>query len=76
MCYAIPAKVLETIGDTAVVDYGGIRKEVNISLVDGISIGDYLLVHAGFAIEILERDAAKKALQAISSGLDRMKDKS
>jgi hydrogenase expression/formation protein HypC len=65
MCYAIPAKVTEIDGETAKVDYGGIFKTINISLVDSLSIGDYVLIHAGFAIEKLDLNHAKDALQII-----------
>ena len=50
MCYAIPAKILEINGETAKVDYGGVMKNVNICLLESLKIGDYILIHAGFAI--------------------------
>ncbi len=68
MCYAIPAVILEQDGDTAVVDYGGVRKKVNVRLVDA-GPGDYVLVHAGFAIEKLEKQSAKESLQIIRNQL-------
>lgn len=65
MCYAIPAKILEMNGDMAKVDYGGILKEVNISLVDDLEVGDYILIHAGFGMEKLDKEAAKDSLEII-----------
>jgi len=58
MCLAIPAKVLGIQGSTAQVDFGkGVTREVNVMLVDA-KVGDYVLVHAGYAIEVLdEKDA-------------------
>ena len=53
MCLAVPAKVVEITHDTAKLDYGGIIREANISLV-GPKIGDYVIVHAGYAIQILD----------------------
>lgn len=61
MCLAIPAKVLEITGDIAKVDFGGVTREVDVSLVD-TKKDDYVIVHAGFAIEVLEE---KDALDTI-----------
>jgi len=50
MCLAIPAKIIEVQGDVAKVDFGeGVLREVNVMLVDA-KIGEYVLVHAGYAI--------------------------
>jgi hydrogenase expression/formation protein HypC len=63
MCLAIPAKVLEKNGDFAKVDFGnGTLREINVALVD-VSIGEYVIVHAGFAIEVLDEAEAKETLQ-------------
>jgi len=62
MCLAIPAKVVEINGDTAKVDFGaGTMRDVNVSLVDA-KIGEYVIVHAGYAIEVLDRKAAEETL--------------
>ena len=62
MCLAIPAKVMSLIGDIANVDFGqGVLREVNVSLVEA-KIGDYVLVHAGYAIQIIEEQDAKETL--------------
>ena len=64
MCLAIPGKVVEIDGNKehAIVDYGeGTKRKVNISLVK-VKIGDYILVHAGFAIEILDEKEAQETL--------------
>ena len=63
MCLAIPAKVLEKNGDSAKVDFGGgTTREVNIALVD-VDIGQYVIVHAGFAIEVLDEVEANETLR-------------
>ena len=63
LCLAIPARVLEVNGDVAKVDFGqGVAREVNVMLVDAI-VGDYVLVHAGYAIEKLDQKAAEESLQ-------------
>jgi len=62
MCLAIPAKVIEINGDTAKVDFGaGTMRDVNISLVEA-KIGEYVIVHAGYAIEVLDQKAAEETL--------------
>jgi len=62
MCLAIPAKVIEIHGDTAKVDFGaGTIRDVNIALVEP-KIGEYVIVHAGYAIEVLDRKAAEETL--------------
>ena len=62
MCLAIPAKVMSLNGELANVDFGqGVLREVNVSLVEA-KIGDYVLVHAGYAIQIIEEQDAKETL--------------
>ena len=62
MCLAIPAKVLEVNGNIAKVDFGqGVAREVNVMLVDA-KVGEYVLVHAGYAIEKLDEKAAQESL--------------
>jgi hydrogenase expression/formation protein HypC len=63
MCLAIPAKVLEVHGDVARVDFGqGVDREVNIMLVDA-HVGEYVLVHAGYAIQVVDQEAAEESLR-------------
>ncbi len=62
MCLAIPAKIVEVKGETARVDFGaGTIRDVNVSLVDA-KVGEYVIVHAGYAIEVLDRQAAEETL--------------
>jgi hydrogenase expression/formation protein HypC len=62
MCLAIPAKVIEIHGDTAKVDFGaGTMRDVNVSLVEA-KVGEYVIVHAGYAIEVLDQKAAEETL--------------
>ncbi|MCJ7744705.1 MAG: HypC/HybG/HupF family hydrogenase formation chaperone [Actinobacteria bacterium] len=64
MCLAIPAEVVEILeNDLAVVEAGGAKKRISVSLVDGARVGDYVLVHAGFAIEIVDEQEAKKTME-------------
>ncbi len=63
MCLAIPGKIIEIDGDFARVDFGGVTKRVGISLLEDVSSGDYVIVHAGYAIEKLQEDEAKERLK-------------
>jgi hydrogenase expression/formation protein HypC len=63
MCLAIPAKILSLEGAKAHVDFGqGVLREVNVSLVEA-KVGEYVLIHAGYAIQVLEE---KEALETLS----------
>ena len=62
MCLAVPGKVLEIDGDKAKIDYGEVVSEANISLVPA-KVGDYVIVHAGFAIEIMDEKEAKQVIE-------------
>ncbi len=60
MCLGIPMKVVKIKGGWGIVASGGLRRKVNLSFMRGLKTGDYVLVHAGFAIEkVNEKDAAK-----------------
>lgn len=65
MCLAIPMKVEEINGNFAVVSIGGIKRKVNISLLEDVKIGDYLIVHAGFAIEKIDPEQAEETLKIL-----------
>ncbi len=63
MCLAIPAKILEVQGDVAKVDFGqGIVRNVNVLLVEA-HVGEYILVHAGYAIQVIDKEAAEETLR-------------
>jgi len=72
MCLANPAKILEIDGDDAVVDYGGLRKKVNIQLVD-TEVGGWVLIHAGFAIQKISEQHARETL-AIYAEMGRLEE--
>ena len=64
MCLAIPGKIVEINKDKehAIIDYGdGTKRKANVTLVN-VKVGDYVLVHAGFAIEVLNEKEAKETL--------------
>jgi len=63
MCLAIPVRVVELRGEsTALVDLGGIRKEISLALVDDVQVGDYVILHVGYALSKLDPDEAERTL--------------
>ncbi|MFX1572569.1 MAG: HypC/HybG/HupF family hydrogenase formation chaperone [Promethearchaeota archaeon] len=62
MCLAIPGKILEITGNSALVDFDGIKQKVIIALIQNPEIGKFVIVHAGYAIEMMNE---KEALEAI-----------
>ncbi|GMV45931.1 MAG: hypothetical protein AMXMBFR66_13290 [Pseudomonadota bacterium] len=63
MCLAIPARLVERRGDDeALVDLAGVRKSVSLALVPEARIGDYVIVHVGHAIGLLDADEAERTL--------------
>lgn len=63
MCLAIPAQVVELrADDNAVVDLAGVRKEISLALVEHVVVGDYVIVHVGYALNKLDPEEAEKTL--------------
>ena len=70
MCYAIPGKVVEINGELGIVDFGnGVKREVVLAMVNA-KLGDYVLVHAGYAKKILDEEEAKRTLKLYSQILN------
>ncbi|OIP61512.1 MAG: HypC/HybG/HupF family hydrogenase formation chaperone [Nitrospirae bacterium CG_4_9_14_3_um_filter_53_35] len=67
MCLAVPSKIVKIDGQKATVDVYGARREVNLMLLpEEAGIGDYVLVHAGFAMQRVDRESAEESLRLIS----------
>ncbi|MFZ3043140.1 MAG: HypC/HybG/HupF family hydrogenase formation chaperone [Thiobacillus sp.] len=63
MCLAIPARVVEIAAeDQAIVDLGGVRKDISLALVEDVRVGDFVIVHVGYALTRLDPDEAEKTL--------------
>ena len=63
MCLAMPARVVARgEGDAAVVDLGGVRKEISLALVEGVEVGDYVILHVGYALQKLDVEEAERTL--------------
>ena len=63
MCLGVPAKVIKTDGEWAWVDVNRVHLKINTALVEGIKLGDYVIVHAGFAIQKLSREEGESTLE-------------
>ncbi len=63
MCLAIPGKIISVQDDTARVDVNGVMTDVKITLLEEVSVGDYVIVHAGFAIQKYDRRDAEETLK-------------
>ena len=70
MCLALPVKVIEVgtgaAGDWALVDLGGVKKEISLALLDGVAVGDYVILHTGYALSKLDTEEAAKTLVLFS----------
>jgi len=63
MCLAVPVRVVEICGgDAAIVDLGGIRKEISLALVEDVAVGDYVILHVGYALTKLDAAEAERTL--------------
>ena len=62
MCLAIPGKIIEIKGDSATVDYDGVLKKIDISMIDA-DVGDFVVANAGFAIKKVDKKEAKEAIR-------------
>ena len=68
MCLAIPAEVVELLdGDRARVSVGGVTKDISLALVDDVVIGDYVLLHVGFALGKIDADEAQRTLELLAA---------
>jgi hydrogenase expression/formation protein HypC len=65
MCLAIPAEVISIKDDKAILDIGGAQREASLVLLDEVKVGDYVIVHAGFAIQRMDREAALETLKLL-----------
>ena len=67
MCHAIPAQVIEVLNaEQAKVEVGGVHQTVSTLLVDPVTVGDYLIIHVGFALDKLDPDEADATLAALA----------
>jgi hydrogenase expression/formation protein HypC len=66
MCLAIPSEIIEIKDKMATIDLAGVRREVSLLLLpEEVSVGEFVLVHAGFAIHKIDKEAAEETLKLI-----------
>lgn len=65
MCLAVPARVKDIKKDRAIVDFGGVSREISLGILSGVKKNDYVLIHAGFAIGKVKKAEAEDILKAL-----------
>ncbi|MBU4492694.1 MAG: HypC/HybG/HupF family hydrogenase formation chaperone [Euryarchaeota archaeon] len=63
MCLAVPARVMVINGEEAILDYGGVKRNANIGMLSDVKVGDYVLVHVGYAISKMDEEEALETLK-------------
>ena len=70
MCLGVPMQVKTIENDMAICEIDGVEREASLMMIDDVAIGDYVLIHAGFAIERIDEEEARLTLQALREALD------
>lgn len=65
MCLGVPGKLIRIKGTKGIVSFGGAKREVDLSLIKKPLVGDYVIVHAGFAIEKINKTEARKTIRIL-----------
>jgi hydrogenase expression/formation protein HypC len=65
MCLAVPLRLISVNGTDAVGEVGGIQREVSVMMTPDVKVGDYVIVHAGFAIQVLDQQEAEENLELL-----------
>lgn len=66
MCLGIPLKIIEINGNNAIGEMNGIKRNIRVDFIKDIKIGDYVMVHAGFALDKMNEELAKETIQCIN----------
>jgi hydrogenase expression/formation protein HypC len=70
MCLGVPMQVKTIENEVAICEIDGVQREASLMMLDDVKIGDYVLIHAGFAIEKIDDDEAQLTLKALREALD------
>jgi len=65
MCLGVPARIEELEGDTATVSLEGTRRRVSVALTPDVKVGDYVLVHAGYAVAVVDEESARETIRLL-----------
>lgn len=69
MCLAVPVLIVELLeNEEAIVDMGGVRKNISTALLDGVAVGEYVILHVGYALSRINPEEAKKTLRLMQKG--------
>jgi hydrogenase expression/formation protein HypC len=63
MCWSVPGRIMDINGNMAVVEVGGVTRDVALDLIDGPEVGEYVLVHAGYALQKVSEDKARFTIE-------------
>lgn len=74
MCLAIPAKIVKIENGIGTVDVDGTRKQISLLLQEDARVGDYVIVHAGFAIHRVDEEEARESLRLLRQMVDELED--
>lgn len=69
MCLAVPGRIVEVESDSAVVELGGVRRRANVAFIEDARVGDYVLLHAGFAIEKWSEEDVREYNEIVGDAL-------
>ena len=69
MCLAVPSKIIKIENELALIDIDGVQRHVSLLLLENAAVGDYVLVHAGFAIQKIDEEAALESLRLIQEAM-------
>ncbi|MEN8686017.1 MAG: HypC/HybG/HupF family hydrogenase formation chaperone [Desulfuromonadales bacterium] len=70
MCLGVPMQVKTIENDMAICEIDGVQREASLMMIDDVAIGDFVLIHAGFAIERIDEEEARLTLRALREALD------
>ena len=70
MCLGVPMQVKTIENEMATCEIDGVQREASLMMIEDVKVGDYVLIHAGFAIEKIDEDEAQLTLQALRDALD------
>jgi hydrogenase expression/formation protein HypC len=70
MCLAIPSKITKIENDMAIIDVDGVQREASLLLLEDAKVGEYVIVHAGFAIQKIDESAAQETLSLLREAAD------
>jgi hydrogenase expression/formation protein HypC len=74
MCLGVPVRIVEKHGSVGIAEYKGIRREIGLDLVDQVQPGDWVILHAGFAIQKIDQEEAQKTIRLFEE-LDSLEEK-